>query len=210
MDPRHPVIGLISNLIALVAFVGILFSLLLPILTPKGWDTVEFILLGIVILSIGVSYWARREHEVPVVHAHGDSSSQYMDLEDLPTMVSSNNEGNFVNSNTAAVIESIVGVQASQSKSSVDGAIGVLSTGEIGISSASAASEHKVQHAKVNINQENVNLPTSDVKSVPLPTFSEDKSSEEVSVAAMIDLDDLIDDDPSPKTPIDLPELPDF
>jgi len=210
MDPRHPVIGLISNLVALIAFVGLLFSLLLPIVTPKGWNAEEFVLLGIVILSVGISYWAKREHEILVVHAPGDSSSQYMDLEDLPTLISSNNDGSLVNSNTAAVIESIVGAQTTQSKSSVDGAIGVLSTGDIGMTSAYAASEHKVQHAKVNVNQENVGLPSSDVKSVPLPTYSDEKPATQVSVAAMIDLDDLMADESIPQTPIDLPELPDF
>ena len=78
------------------------------------------------------------------------------------------------------------------------------------MTSAHAASEHKVQHAKVNVNQENVGLPSSDVRSVPLPTYSEEKPATQVSVAAMIDLDDLMADESIPQTPIDLPELPDF
>jgi len=208
MDPRHPVVGFIANTIALISIIALLFSLLLPIITPKGWNMIENILVGSIVLSFAVSYWAKREREVLVVHAHGGSESQYMQLEDMPTMVSGNSQVDFVNTNTAAVINSIVGQQTAQTKSQVDGAIGVLSSGEIGKSSAAAVEINQVQHTKVNLQQSNVELPVQSFESVPLPVSP--SQPVEHDVAAMIDLDDLLGENNSQKTQIDLPELPDF
>ena len=209
MDPKHPVIGFTSSLIGLFFLMALIFSFIFPIFTPKGWGQIETVLAILLVISTGISYWAKKEHEIPVVHEHVSSESQYMELEDLPTMVSGG-QGNFVNSNTAAVIESIVGVQTTQSKSQVVGAIDVLSSGEIGAVSAHAATVNQVQHAKVNLADAEVNLPTAEVKSVPLPSFDDVPIEIDQPVSSMIDLDDLLNEEDSPQTQLDLPELPDF
>lgn len=209
MDPRHPALGFTASLIGLFSLVVLIFSFLFPILTPKGWGQVETASLIVLILSSVISNWAKKEHDIPIVHEHGSSESQYMELENLPTMVSGG-QGSFVNSNTAAVIESIVGVQTTQSKSQVVGAIDVLSSGEIGETSAHAATANQVQHAKVNLNDANVNLPTAEVKSVPLPSFDDVQEESAQPVSSMIDLDDLLEESESPQTQLDLPDLPDF
>ena len=136
MDPRHPNIAFAANTVALIAFVALLFSLFLPIGTPRGWGNIETGLLAMVPLSLALSWWARREHDVPVVHEHGSSAAQYEAMEDLPTMVSLDAAQDSVNPNTAAVIESIIGSQATQDESAVDNAISALSKGQIGQSSA--------------------------------------------------------------------------
>ena len=210
MDPRHPTIAFVANLVGLVALVSLFFSLLLPFFTPKGWGLAETILLIVAITSVITVYWAKREHEIMIVHEHGGSESQYMQLEELPTMVSLNDEASFVNSNTAAVIESIVGTQTSQSKNQVEGAIDVLSTGEIGKTSAEAVSINQVQHTQVNLPQSNVELPKIETRSIPLPSISVPEVPMDDSVSAMIDLDDLMEDDTNSKPQSNLPDLPEF
>ena len=157
MDPRHPNIAFAANTVALIAFVALLFSLFLPIGTPRGWGNVETGLLAMVPLSLALSWWARREHDVPVVHEHGSSAAQYEAMEDLPTMVSLDAAQDSVNPNTAAVIESIIGSQATQDESAVDNAISALSKGQIGQSSAAAVSNNDVDHA---VSYTHLTLPT--------------------------------------------------
>ena len=65
-----------------------------------------------------------------------------------------------------------------------------------------------MQHTKVNLQQSNVELPVQSLESVPLPVSP--SQPVEQDVAAMIDLDDLLGENNSQKTQIDLPELPDF
>ena len=86
MDPRHPNIAFAANTAALIAFVALLFSLFLPIGTPRGWGDIETGLLVLVPLSLALSWWARREHDVPVVHEHGSSAAQYEAMEDESTI----------------------------------------------------------------------------------------------------------------------------
>ena len=135
-------------------------------------------------------------------------------MEDLPTMVSSLNTAGNVNSNTAAVIESIVGRQTSQDASVVSSAIGTLSSGEIGISSAKAASQNKVQHAIVNTDTfDSGGSQTSNVTNVPLPkpaTNEEQTLPVMLDLPNMPDLDDLIQDQKEAEPAFDLPEIPDF
>ena len=135
-------------------------------------------------------------------------------MEDLPTMVSSMNSGGSVSSNTAAVIESIIGTQTSQDASVVSGAIGTLSSGKIGQSSAQAASQNTVQHAVVNTeNYDSRGFQTSGTSNVPLPKMD---LAEEPALPSMLDLpempdlDDLLQDEKEEAPALDLPELPDF
>ena len=214
MDPRHPNIAFAANTGALVAFIALLFSAFLPIGTPKGWSNPETILAILIPVFSGISWWAKREHETPVVHAHGTSNEQYEAMESLPTMVNSLNSGRAVNSNTAAVIESIVGRQSTQNASAVSSAIGTLSTGKIGQTSAQAASQNVVEHAVVNTgNVDARGFQTSGTASIPLPVAEEKPSSElpgMLDLPAMPDLDDLIGEDTNSPSALDLPELPDF
>ena len=214
MDPRHPNIAFAANTGALIAFISLLFSAFLPIGTPRGWALAETILAILVPIFVAVSWWAKLEHDTPVVHAHGTSTAQYEAMEDLPTMVSSMNSGGSVNSNTAAVIESIIGTQTSQDASVVSGAIGTLSRGEIGQSSAQAASQHTVQHAVVNTeNFDSRGFQTSGTANVPLPKMD---LAEEPALPSMLDLpempdlDDLLQDEKEEAPAMNLPELPDF
>ena len=214
MDPRHPNIAFAANTVALVTFIALLFSAFLPIGTPKGWSNPETILAILIPVFSGISWWAKREHETPVVHAHGTSNEQYEAMESFPTMVNSLNSGRAVNSNTAAVIESIVGRQSTQNASAVSSAIGTLSTGKIGQTSAQAASQNVVEHAVVNTgNADTRGFQTSGTASIPLPVAEEKPSSElpgMLDLPAVPDLDDLIGEDTNPPSALDLPELPDF
>ena len=214
MDPRHPNIAFAANTGALIAFISLLFSAFLPVGTPIGWALAETILAILIPIFVAVSWWAKLEHDTPVVHEHGTSTAQYEAMEDLPTMVSSMNLGGSVNSNTAAVIESIVGTQTSQDASVVSSAIGTLSSGEIGQSSAQAASQNTVQHAVVNTEKFNARgFQTSGTTSVPLPKVDlveEPTLPVMLDLPEMPDLDDLLQDEKDEPPALELPYLPDF
>ncbi len=216
MDPRHPKIAFAANTGALLAFIALLFSAFLPIGTPKGWALIETVLSIIVPVFLGISWWARREHLVPVVHAHGSSAAQYEAMEDLPTMVSNANTNSGVNTSTAAVIESIIGKQNTQDISVVNDAIGTLSSGEIGKSSAEIA-KGNLREMSESTNQkfDSRGFQTDGVASIPLPKSTVAPVSEVPAMPelpGMLDLDDLLGEDESvnSKPPLDLPDLPDF
>ena len=216
MDPRHPNIAFAANTAALIAFVALLFSLFLPIGTPRGWGNIETGLLVFVPLSLALSWWARREHDVPVVHAHGSSAAQYEEMEGLPTMVSLDAAQDSVNPNTAAVIESIIGSQVTQDESAVDNAINALSKGQIGQSSAAAISNNEVDSAKVNVDKfDSRGFQIDGIESIPLPevpTLELPDVPVMADLPEMPDLDDLLNKDEASAapSPLDLPELPDF
>ena len=216
MDPRHPKIAFAANTGALLAFVALLFSVFLPIGTPKGWALAETILAILVPVFLGVSWWARREHSVPIVHEHGSAAAQYEAMEDLPTMVSSVNTQSGVNTNTAAVIESIIGKQTTQDVSVVSDAIGTLSSGEIGKSSAEVAQGNLRQIPEAtNQNFDSRGFQTEGIASIPLPKSTVEPVTDVPVMAElpkMLDLDDLLGEDASENSmpPLDLPELPDF
>lgn len=216
MDPRHPKIAFAANTGALLVFVALLFSVFLPIGTPKGWALAETILAILVPVFLGVSWWARREHSVPIVHEHGSAAAQYEAMEDLPTMVSSVNTQSGVNTNTAAVIESIIGKQTTQDVSVVSDAIGTLSSGEIGKSSAEIAQGNLRQVPEAtNQNFDSRGFQTEGIASIPLPKSTVEPVTDVPAMAElpkMLDLDDILGDDDSENSmpPLDLPELPDF
>ena len=216
MDPRHPNIAFAANTAALIAFVALLFSLFLPIGTPRGWGNIETGLLVFVPLSLALSWWARREHDVPVVHAHGSSAAQYEEMEGLPTMVSLDAAQDSVNPNTAAVIESIIGSQVTQDESAVDNAINALSKGQIGQPSAAAISNNEVDSAKVNVDKfDSRGFQIDGIESIPLPevpTLELPDVPVMADLPRMPDLDDLLNEDEASAAPppLDLPELPDF
>lgn len=216
MDPRHPNIAFAANTAALIAFVALLFSLFLPIGTPRGWGNIETGLLVFVPLSLALSWWARREHDVPVVHAHGSSAAQYEEMEGLPTMVSLDAAQDSVNPNTAAVIESIIGSQVTQDESAVDNAINALSKGQIGQPSAAAISNNEVDSAKVNVDKfDSRGFQIDGIESIPLPevpTLELPDVPVMADLPGMPDLDDLLNEDEASAAPppLDLPELPDF
>ena len=216
MDPRHPNIAFAANTAALIAFVALLFSLFLPVGTPRGWGNIETGLLVLVPLSLALSWWARREHDVPVVHAHGSSAAQYEEMEGLPTMVSLDAAQDSVNPNTAAVIESIIGSQVTQEESAVDNAISALSKGQIGQSSAAAVSNNGVDRTKVNVDKfDSRGFQVDGIESIPLPdvpTLELPDVPVMADLPEMPDLDDLLNEDEASAAPppLDLPELPDF
>ena len=216
MDPRHPNIAFAANTAALIAFVALLFSLFLPVGTPRGWGDIETGLLVLVPLSLALSWWARREHDVPVVHAHGSSAAQYEEMEGLPTMVSLDAAQDSVNPNTAAVIESIIGSQVTQEESAVDNAISALSKGQIGQSSAAAVSNNEVDRTKVNVDKfDSRGFQVDGIESIPLPdvpTLELPDVPVMADLPEMPDLDDLLNEDEASAAPppLDLPELPDF
>ena len=216
MDPRHPNIAFAANTAALIAFVALLFSVFLPVGTPRGWGNIETGLLVLVPLSLALSWWARREHDVPVVHAHGSSAAQYEEMEGLPTMVSLDAAQDSVNPNTAAVIESIIGSQVTQDESAVDNAINALSKGQIGQSSAAAISNNEVDSAKVNVDKfDSRGFQIEGIESIPLPevpTLELPDVPVMADLPGMPDLDDLLNEDEASAAPppLDLPELPDF
>lgn len=216
MDPRHPNVAFAANTCALVFGIGLLFSLFLPVGTPTGWAIVETILAVLIVGSWGLSYWAKRENEIPVVHAHGTSMDQYEAMEDLPTMVNLDNEQELVNPNTAAVIASIIGTESSQAETAVSNAINTLTSGEIGASSAAAVVHNDIDHTKVNVdNFDSRGFQTQGVKSIPLPIVPALELPNLPAMAdlpEMPDLDDLLNEDAvaAAPAPLDLPELPDF
>ena len=216
MDPRHPNIAFAANTAALIAFVALLFSLFLPVGTPRGWGDIETGLLVLVPLSLALSWWARREHDVPVVHAHGSSAAQYEEMEGLPTMVSLDAAQDSVNPNTAAVIESIIGSQVTQEESAVANAISALSKGQIGQSSAAAVSNNEVDRGKVNVDKfDSRGFQVDGIESIPLPdvpTLELPDVPVMADLPEMPDLDDLLNEDEASAAPppLDLPELPDF
>ena len=216
MDPRHPNIAFAANTAALIAFVALLFSLFLPVGTPRGWGNIETGLLVLVPLSLALSWWARREHDVPVVHAHGSSAAQYEEMEGLPTMVSLDAAQDSVNPNTAAVIESIIGSQVTQEESAVDNAISALAKGQIGQSSAAAVSNNEVDRTKVNVDKfDSRGFQVDGIESIPLPdvpTLELPDVPVMADLPEMPDLDDLLNEDEASAAPppLDLPELPDF
>ena len=216
MDPRHPNIAFAANTAALIAFVALLFSLFLPIGTPRGWGDIETGLLVLVPLSLALSWWARREHDIPVVHAHGSSAAQYEEMEGLPTMVSLDSAQDSVNPNTASVIESIIGSQVTQDESAVDNAISALSKGQIGQSSAAVVSNNEVERAKVNVDKfDSRGFQIDGIESIPLPevpTLELPDVPVMADLPEMPDLDDLLNEDEASAAPppLDLPELPDF
>ena len=216
MDPRHPNLAFAANTGALVFIVGLLFSFFLPIGTPLWWDYPETILIILVAISSGISWWAKKEREVPVVHAHGSSADQYEAMEDLPTMVSLDNPQDLVNPNTAAVIASIIGAESSQEVSAVTNAIDTLTSGEIGQSAAAAVAHNDVDHTKVNLDTvDSRHFQTEGVSSVPLPLVPALELPDLPAVAdlpIMPDLDDLLNEDANTTAPppLDLPDLPDL
>ena len=216
MDPRHPNVAFAANTCALVFGIGLLFSLFLPVGTPTGWAIVETILAVLIVGSWGLSYWAKRENEIPVVHAHGTSMDQYEAMEDLPTMVNLDNEQELVNPNTAAVIASIIGTESSQAETAVSNAINTLTSGEIGASSAAAVVHNDIDHTKVNVdNFDSRGFQTQGVKSIPLPIVPALELPNLPAMAdlpEMPDLDDLLNEDAvaAAPAPLELPELPDF
>ena len=216
MDPRHPNIAFAANAFALLVFICLLFSAFLPFGTPRGWSNPETVLLLLIPILASIAWWAKKEHEVPVVHEHGSSNAQYEMMEDLPTMVSLDNQHGVVNTNTAAVIQSIVGSQTTQDASAISNAINTLSTGEIGAASASAVAENVVEHTKVNTEKFDVRgFQTEGVSSVPLPKSQPadiPELPEMVALPDLSDLDDLFesDDNETSLPALDLPELPDF
>ena len=240
MDPRYPNVAFAANTCALVLGIGLLFSLFLPVGTPTGWAIVETILAVLIVGSWGLSYWAKRENEIPVVHAHGTSMDQYEAMEDLPTMVNLDNNQELVNPNTAAVIASIIGTESTQEDTAVSNAINTLTSGEIGASSAAAVVHNDIDHTKVNVdNIESNPLPsaavhndvdhtkvnvenfdsrgfqTQGIASIPLPEVPALELPELPAMAdlpEMLDLEDLLNEDAvaAAPAPLDLPELPDF
>ena len=137
-------------------------------------------------------------------------------MEDLPTMVSGVNTQSGVNTNTAAVIESIIGKQTTQDVSAVSDAIGTLSSGDIGKSSAEIAQGNLRQAPDAtNQNFDSRGFQTEGIASIPLPKSTVEPVTE-VPVMSdlpdMLDLDDLLGEDESEDSmpPLDLPELPDF
>ena len=216
MDPKHPNIAFAANTGALLSFIALLFSAFLPYGTPRGWGNVESILLALVPLSLALAWWARREHDIPVVHEHGSSAAQYEAMEDLPTMVSLDGIQESVNPNTASVIESIIGSQMAQDESAVSNAINALSQGQIGDSSATAVSNNDVDHIKVNMDKfDSRGFQIDGVESIPLPEVEPLELPDVPAMAdlpEMPDLDDLLNEDDvsAAPPPLDLPELPDF
>ena len=217
MDPRHPTLAFAANTGALVFGIVLLFSSVLPIVTPTGWGIVETILAIFVAISLGVSWWAKKEHESPVVHAHGSSNEHYEAMEDLPTMVSLDNASDLVNPNTAAVIASIIGGETSQETSAVANAIDTLSSGEIGATAAAAAAAHNdVDHTIVNLEpHDSRGFQTQGVDSIPLPMIPALDLPDVPIIAElpeMPDLDSLLNEDANSAAPppLDLPKLPDF
>lgn len=143
MDPRYPRVGLAANTVTLTLVICISLSVFLPFVTSKGWGIPETVMSLAIPLTLGISWWAKKENENPTVHSHGDSESQYEALENLPTMVSLDDTNDFVNPNTAAVIASIIGESSHLEDGAVKGAINTLSTGDIGRSSAEAVAVNK-------------------------------------------------------------------
>ena len=231
MDPRHPRIALAANAVALlIFFVGVINmfagaffghpgekfrfvgTFYAESWAERGWSAQEWIALVLIIALIGLSKWARREHDILTVHSHSSSSDQYAALEELPTMISLDRPEEFVNPNTASVIASIIGSAAEQPTNAVTSAIDTLSSGEIGRTSAEAASVNKVDHAAVHTKEtrqfESSTSATvsKDVTTVPLPELPSDDD-----IPSMLDLDDLISEDSSEENfKMNLPELPDL
>jgi hypothetical protein len=215
MDPKHPNIAFAANTGALVFIVGLLFSFFLPVGTAKGWAMPESTLAVLIPLSFAISWWAKREHDIPIVHAHGGANSQYEEMEDLPTMVSLDTASENVNPNTAAVIASIIGEETTQKESAVSMAINTLSTGTIGESAAAAVAHNDVDHTKVNTDKfDHRGFQTQGIESVPLPVVPAlDLPSLKVAeLPEMPDLEDLLSEDAisAAPPPLDLPDLPDF
>ena len=216
MDPRHPNIAFAANTGALLAFLSLLFSAFLPFGTPRGWALPETVLLIVIPLFLGLSWWAKRDHLVPVVHAHGSSAAQYEAMEDLPTMVNLDITNSEANSNTVAVIESIIGSQTTQDSSTISNAIGTLSSGEIGKSSEAVANQNSVQKPEqAQPNFDSRGFQTEGIASVPLPTQAPLELPDVPVMAdlpAMPDLDDLLAEDEytAAPPPLDLPDLPEF
>ena len=121
-----------------------------------------------------------------------------------------------MNPNTAAVIESIIGSQATQDESAVDNAISALSKGQIGQSAAVAASNNEVGHAKVNVDKfDSRGFQIDGIESIPLPEVPPLDLPDVPPMAdlpEMPDLDDLLNEDEASYAPppLDLPDLPDF
>ena len=216
MDPRYPNVAFAANTCALVLGIGLLFSLFLPVGTPTGWAIIETILAVLIVGSWGLSYWAKRENEIPVVHAHGTSMDQYEAMEDLPTMVNLDSDQDLVNPNTAAVIASIIGTESTQEDTAVSNAINTLTSGEIGVSSAAAVVHNDIDHTKVNVdNFDSRGFQTQGIDSIPLPIVPALELPDLPAMAdlpEMPDLDDLLNEDAvaAAPAPLDLPELPDF
>jgi len=215
MDPRHPNIALAANTGALIIGFGVIFSWLLSIGTPKGWGNPETIGVVLFPIFLAISWWGKREHDIPVVHNHGGANVHYEAMEDLPTMVSLDNVHENVNPNTAAVIASIVGTEITQEQSAVSSAITTLSTGEIGESAAAAVAHNDVDHAKVNLESfDSRGFQTQGVDTVPLPVVPalELPDLPEAKIPEMSDIDDLLNEDANKAAPppLDLPGLPDF
>ena len=215
MDPRHPKLALAANTCALITGIGVIFSSLLSIGTPKGWGNIETVGAVLVPIFLVISWWGKREHTIPIVHNHGGANVQYEAMEELPTMVSLDNVQENVNPNTAAVIASIVGTEVSLENSAVSSAITTLSTGEIGKSAAAAVAHNDVDHTKVNSETfDSRGFQTQGVDAVPLPVVPalELPDLPEAKLPEMSDLDDLLSEDANAAAPppLDLPDLPDF
>ena len=216
MDPRHPNIAFGANTAALVASICLLFSAFLPYGTPRGWGIPETILVCLIPVLIGISWWAKRDHVVPVVHAHGTSEAQYEAMEELPTMVSLDNVNQEANTNTIAVIESIIGAQQTQDSSTISDALGALSSG----SSEKSPLVDDIQNnmpksVRIEDKFDERGFQTDGLASVPLPNnapLEAPKVPVVTNLSEMPDLEDLLNEDEysAAPPPLDLPELPDL
>ena len=214
LDPRHPNIAFAANTVSLIGFLFLLFSLFFSIGTAKGWSVVETILGILVVASYAVSWWAKRERDIPVVHTHSGSASQYEAMENLPTMVNLDTVSTGINPNTAAVIASIVGETNELAQREVANAIDTLSSGEIGASSAAAVSHNDAEPSKQYVQQkyDQRGFQTEGVANVPLPSVKPDVNTDSNQTPSMVDLDELLTSETQNANipELDLPDLPNF
>ena len=214
LDPRHPNIAFAANTVSLIGFLFLLFSLFFSIGTDKGWSVVETILGILVVASYAVSWWAKRERDIPVVHTHSGSASQYEAMENLPTMVNLDTVSTGINPNTAAVIASIVGETNELAQREVANAIDTLSSGEIGASSAAAVSHNDAEPSKQYVQQkyDQRGFQTEGVANVPLPSVKPDVNTDSNQTPSMIDLDELLTSETQNANipELELPDLPNF
>lgn len=232
MDHRAPRLVIIARIITVIIIVVLIANYKLNLLGTAGWKVEETVLLMKAITWAAIAWWASKEREIPEFDARPTFEQQLQSLEDMPTKVRSSSttmdqfgfETVASNSQTSAIISSILGQSGDSSKQNIQQAIGTLGIADNQQPIVAAPVqqvieapirqviqqpiEHVLEPSQVieaqplRVNVERVPLPHEDPDEVvapDIPGLEEGRvfASEELSQVPLPDLDEFLSSLPS-------------
>ncbi len=232
MDHRAPRLVIIARIIAVNIIIVLVTNFKYNLFGTAGWKIEETVLLMKAITWAVIAWWASREREVPEFDAKPTFEQQLQSLEDMPTKVRSSSttmdqfgfETVASNSQTSAIISSILGQPEDSSQQNIQQAIGALGIADNQQPIVAAPVqqvieapirqviqqpiEHVLEPAQVieaqplRVNVERIPLPHEDPDEVVtpgIPGLEEGRvfASEELSQVPLPDLDEFLSSLPS-------------